>query len=153
MALKAIAKDFRIPIICPQQVNRTGKEGEEFTSDAARESGVIEETADFLLGMWRPDDQQGRQDAEKSGLVKLRILKSRHGGRGHLLQMQWAPTCLALLPEGDPLEVRARREFGWRQRYLDTWEQVVHRHRTGFEGKFDDRDPPVERPVLSWEQS
>jgi replicative DNA helicase len=134
MALKAIGKEQRIPLIVPHQVNRTGRDGEEFGSDAARESGVIEETADFLFGMWRPDDILHRPEGEKSGLVKVRVLKSRHGGRGELLEMQWAPVSLVLVPKDDPLAARARREFDWRQRYHDTWEQIVHRHRTGFEG-------------------
>lgn len=97
-------------------------------------SGVIEETADFLLTMWTPDNTLGREEEERSGKIHLRIGKSRHGGRGALLQMQFAPISLALVPEGDPLCARARQEVAWKNRYRDDWSRAVHRHRTGAEG-------------------
>lgn len=134
MALKAVAKDYRVPFIVPHQVSRAARDGEEFSGDAARESGVIEESADFLLTLWSPDNTLGRSDDEKTGLLHMRIAKSRHGGRGVLLSMQFAPVSLAMIPQGDPLAARARQEFRWRQMYKDDWSKVLYRHHTGFEG-------------------
>jgi hypothetical protein len=137
MALKSITKDYRIPMIVPHQVSRVGRVGEEFGADAARDSGVVEETADFLLTMWNPDNIVGRDEEEKSGQVHLRIAKSRHGGDGQLLTMQRAPISLAMVPAGDPLCAAARLEMDWKQTYRSTWAEAVFRHRTGVEGKLD----------------
>lgn len=137
MALKAIAKDLRVPIIVPHQVSRVGRDGEEFGADAARDSGVIEETADFLLTLWTPDNALGRSEEEKTGRIHARVAKSRHGGRGVLLNLQFAPLSLVMLPESDPRCSAARREITWRREYRDNWEKAIYRHRTGFEGHLD----------------
>lgn len=131
-ALKKLAKDYRIPFIVPQQVSRAAKDGEEFGLDAGRDAGTVEETADFLLGMWRPDDALGRTAAESDGLVNFRILKSRHGGRGASLQLQWSPVTLTLVPLTHPAAARARRECQWHRSYPhEPWEETVLRHTPG----------------------
>jgi replicative DNA helicase len=134
MSVKALAKQCGIPVVMPHQVNRTGHDGQEISADTGRESGVVEETADFVLTMWSPDNLFGRAEEEKTGQVHLRIGKSRHGGRGALLNLQFAPISLALVPEGDPLCGQARREVSWvRPPHRETWEQAVYRHRCGIE--------------------
>lgn len=138
MSLKAVGKEFLVPFIVPHQVSRGGIDGQEFGAENARDSGLVEETADHLLTMWTPDNTLGRDEEEKTGQVHLRVAKSRHGGRGVLLNMQFAPISLVMLPDGDPLCVCARREFGWKRDYRDTWEKAVYRHRTGFEGHLAD---------------
>ena len=60
MQLKAEAKAGRFVCISPAQVNRGTKEGKPIDLDDARDSGAIEETADFLLSIWRPDDADRR---------------------------------------------------------------------------------------------
>lgn len=147
MALKAITKDYRIPMIVPHQVSRVGRVGEEFGADAARDSGVVEETADYVLTMWVPDNIIGRNEEEKTGQVHLRIAKSRHGGDGQLLTMQRAPISLAMVPEGDPLCARARQEMEWKQRYRSTWNEAVFRHRTGIEGALEQSDFAYDKGV------
>lgn len=150
MAIKAMAKDTKIPFLVPHQVSRIGKDGEEFGADAARDSGVIEETADFLLTMWSPDNALGRNDDEKSGRVHMRIAKSRHGGRGVKIDLQFAPLSLALMPEGDSLCAPARQEMHWRKTYRDNWEKAVFRHRTGHEGHLE-RVPNVNDELETFE--
>ena len=136
-AVKKLAKDYRMPWIVPQQVSRSAKDGEEFASDAGRDAGTVEETADFLIGMWRPDDAIGRVDTpapreEPYGSVDFRILKSRHGGRGARLHMQWSPVTLVTVPTTDPLAARARRECLWhREHPTEPWEETVLRHHPG----------------------
>jgi DnaB-like helicase C terminal domain/DNA primase catalytic core, N-terminal domain/Toprim-like len=131
-ALKKLAKDYRIPWIVPQQVSRAAKDGEEFGLDAGRDAGTVEETADFLLGMWRPEDALGKTNAERDGLVDFRILKSRHGGRGACLQMQWSPVTLTYVPLTDPAVARARKECQWHREYPhEPWEETVLRHTPG----------------------
>jgi replicative DNA helicase len=100
-------------------------------------SGVVEETADFLLTMWSPDHQLGREEDERSGQIHVRLAKSRHGGRGSLFTLQFAPISLVMLPEFDPLCGRARQEVVWRRKYGGDWEQAVYRHLTGFDGDLE----------------
>lgn len=151
MSLKAMGKDHLVPIITPHQVNRSGHDGEEFGAEAARDSGVVEETADFLLTMWTPDNTLGRNPEEMTGNIKLRIGKSRHGGRNRLLEYQFAPLSLAMLPvDGtETLGARARKEVSWKIEG-DNYKQVLYRHRYGIEGvlpldPFAAGAPPVQQ--------
>lgn len=72
-ALKALAKDLRIPIILLSQLNRAG-DGEP-TLVSLRESGAIEQDADVVILMHRPD-------AENKALVKCKVAKQRNGPTG-----------------------------------------------------------------------
>ena len=56
MQLKSEGKAHGLSVIVPAQVNRGAQEGKPIDADDARDSGVIEETADFLLSFWRSDD-------------------------------------------------------------------------------------------------
>lgn len=118
-----------------------------------KNSGVVEETGDFVLPIWSPDNSLNRNEAEKSGRIHARIAKSRHGGRGVLLNMQWAPLSLAMVPEGDPLGIQARREFSWRQEYADNWEKALYRHVTGFNGHISDQlERRIREGITDYEQ-
>lgn len=118
-----------------------------------KNSGVVEETGDFVLPIWSPDNSLNRNEAEKSGRIHARIAKSRHGGRGVLLNMQWAPLSLAMVPEGDPMGIQARREFSWRQEYADNWEKALYRHVTGFNGHISDQlERRIREGITDYEQ-
>lgn len=147
MTVKEMAKDMRKPVIIPHQVSRVAKEGEEFGTDAARDSGAIEETADFLLTLWSPDNNLGRQESEKQGIVKERVGKSRHGGRGLLVDYRWAPLSLVMVPMGEArLEQLAKDEMVYASPgFRDDWETAVWRHRTGFKGA-------TQKPGSTYEQ-
>lgn len=138
MALKAIAKDRMVPIITPHQVSRVAKYGEEPDADAARDAGVVEETADFLFILWTPDAASAADPKEKSGVINMKIGKSRHGGRGIKVAYQFAPLSLTLVPlhnATNPKDLnRARSELVYEGEFRDKWEQAVYRHRTGFQG-------------------
>jgi hypothetical protein len=60
----------------------------------------------------------------------MKILKSRDGGVGQLVQYQFAPLTLAIVPKDDALYERALRE---RQYWLagDDWNKAVYRYKTG----------------------
>lgn len=135
MLLKGIAKDVRIPFLVPHQVSRVAKDGEEFGSDAARDAGVVEETSDFLLAIWSPDNNMGRTEDEKQGIINMKILKSRHGSRGLLMNFYWAPLSLCMVPAGDPRVHFARDEMLYAGKgYRDDWQTAQWRHKTGFKG-------------------
>ena len=74
--LKTFAKQREVSILILCQVHRGTGENEDspLTIHSARESGAIEESADFLLGLYRKDD----------GLA-LQILKNRKGQTGEFM--------------------------------------------------------------------
>lgn len=148
MALKAIAKDQRVPVIAPHQVSRLVKFGEEMEADAGRESGVVEETADFILGLWADDGRKGRVESEKTGVVNLKLLKSRHGGTGTTVHMQFAPLSLCMVPAGHPFVDQAREEHIWAQN-MDTYERAAYRRGTGDKTTMS----PSEEDMKSWRDS
>lgn len=118
MELKAMAKEFKVPIIVPHQVSRGGRRGERLELDFARDSGVVEETADFAFSLWAPHTKEDREDQQTGVLdradVRLEILKSRHGGVGRETRMLWAPASLALPPAGDNwFKKLVLKEYEW----------------------------------------
>lgn len=128
VALHGITKERRIKTICPHQVSRTGRDGEEFGTDAGRDSGVIEETAAFMFNLWSPDNQLGREERERTGAINLRIGKSRHGGRGAKVALQMAPLSLAIVPESHRLAPLARDEVVYKRDYVNRWETAHRKH-------------------------
>jgi hypothetical protein len=106
MALKAEAKQAGAAIISPGQVNRSAKDGAPIESDDARDSGVIEETGDFVMSLYRPDLAVGSLDGvgpDHSGSgLNLTLLKSRHGGRGRTFTFAMSHLSLAIVERTDP---------------------------------------------------
>lgn len=131
MALKAIAKEHRIAILAPHQVSRVVKFGEKMDADVGRDSGVVEETADFLLTLWAEDMRSSDGKIEKTGKVNLRIGKSRHGGTGTQMHLQFAPLSLAMIPFGDPLVMQAKAELAHYEQG-DGFEESLYRHLTKY---------------------
>jgi replicative DNA helicase len=134
MELKAVAKERRIPFLAPHQVSRGTTYGEEPDISAARDAGSVEETADILLSMWRPDLQKGKRDEEVDGKVLMRVKKSRAGNVGKVQEFVFCPFSLALVPTHDPRYSRAhlmaKAELRWdHDRTVASWEQAVQRHR------------------------
>lgn len=114
MELKRIAKDLGVAIVSPHQVSRVGKVGQRLEMDFARDSGVIEETSDFVFSLFRP----GMNEEDDDGVgylrradVRLELLKSRHGNVGRQVMMLWAPFSLALVPRGGDLEAKVQKEW------------------------------------------
>jgi archaellum biogenesis ATPase FlaH len=102
MALKEIAKGHRLVIISPSQVNRMAKEGMPIDLDDARDSGAIEETADFLFSFWKPDDAMEatlNENFVRLGKVKLLALKSRHGNKGKTADLVMDYLTLAIVSD------------------------------------------------------
>jgi KaiC/GvpD/RAD55 family RecA-like ATPase len=151
MSLKAIAKEWRVPVIAPHQVSRSAEFGVEFQIDQGRESGVVEETADFALTLWNSDDLKGKQDTygktirredngntgglassdHTRGSLTLKIGKSRHGGKGRECHLHMGKLSLAMVPHEDTVFFkRVCREDDWDARGI-TWEQAIYSHHLG----------------------
>lgn len=105
MELKAIAKANNVAIICPSQVGRAAGEGTSFTADKARDSGVVEETGDFVLSYYRPHEAADNVTAIAPGAarpeVEMQILKSRRGGKGKIVKLAMSPASLAVADRAD----------------------------------------------------
>jgi len=127
MSLKATAKKNRCTVIAPAQVNRMAKEGKPIDIDDARDSGAIEETADFLGALYRPDDALAAdgavQNLQPSGKVKFAWLKSRHGGKGRTHTFVMDLLTLAVVEDMTPAAKRVQEHnyLNWRGH---TWDDL-----------------------------
>lgn len=99
MQLKAEAKHLSVPVVSPHQVNRGAKDGTPIEADAARDSGVVEETADFVMSLYRPDQLSGAD--EVTGAFNAELLKSRHGGKGQGMHAVFSNMSLAIVEKFD----------------------------------------------------
>lgn len=101
--VKGLAKRHRISVIALGQVHREGGTGgEPVTLTMARESGVVEEAADYLLGIWRPELQEGLTKEKRAALrgqFKVRVLKNRHGPAPRTVALRFEPTNLRVTAE------------------------------------------------------
>ena len=83
--IKQAAKELETVILLIAQTSRSAGDGsEEVTVLDARDSGAIEDSADFLLGCWRPELKKGIRPEEYGrhrGEFHFAILKNRRGPR------------------------------------------------------------------------
>ena len=84
--LKQAAKRLDTVVLVLVQLSRKAGEGEvEVSMDMLRDSGVIEEEGDLILGAWRPNKGKSGDDE-----LKLKVMKARRMG-GRLISMEWRP--------------------------------------------------------------
>jgi hypothetical protein len=106
--LKNLAKRHRVGVVTLCQVNREGESGgEPITLTMARETGVIEEAADYVLGIWRPELKDGlskEQRQEMRGQFKVRVLKSRNGPRNKTVTLHFEDSVLQISSIGMTVE-------------------------------------------------
>ncbi len=80
--LKIIAKELQVPIIALSQLKRL-KNGERSSLSDLRESGAIEQDADIVMFIDRPDADISEDERVRKGIVKgaaeLRVAKHRNG--------------------------------------------------------------------------
>ena len=80
--LKEFAKRKDVLLVVLSQVGRGDAGGSGYkcpSVQSARDSGTIEENADFVLGIWRPDMKKGCS-LDLAGIINARVLKGRNGG-------------------------------------------------------------------------
>jgi archaellum biogenesis ATPase FlaH len=127
MQLKALAKEHdprkRFVLITPHQVNRNAKPGQPVDMDDARESGVVSETADFVLGLYRPDDALAVAGQTPSGRLRLEVLKNRHGPVGQAINLVSDLLTLAVVDAGSEEANKAGTHNSWANQGW-TWEDL-----------------------------
>jgi len=103
MQLKEEAKRHEVHIVVPGQVGRSVKPGEPINEQSARDAGSIEETSDFLLGIYKPSDavQESSQPGSVQSELKVNILKSRHGNKGRVVSLAMSYASLAIVDSSD----------------------------------------------------
>ena len=117
MQLKAEAKAHRVVVISPAQVNRSVEQGRPIELDGARDGGTIEESADFLLAAFRPDDAQATDGpAHPTGKLRMQALKSRHGNAGRVFTLQMDLLSLSVVDDNTEAAKKAQQHnhLAWR---------------------------------------
>lgn len=74
--LKDVAKELNVPVIFLSQVTKARSQFDELNLDDGRDSGAISEGADFILGLWKNDEN------DETIEYTLAILKNRRGKTG-----------------------------------------------------------------------
>ncbi len=83
--LKTLARELEIPVVALAQLSRsvTGREDPRPVLSDLRESGSIEQDADLVMFLHRPDYyRQNDDDYEETHITELLIAKHRHGAVG-----------------------------------------------------------------------
>jgi replicative DNA helicase len=86
-ALKLLARELEVPIICLAQLNRQTEQGTDYTPKLShlRESGAIEQDADVVLFVHRPGHYDPKLPQDEA---ELRIAKQRNGQTG-VVKVAW----------------------------------------------------------------
>jgi replicative DNA helicase len=91
--LKRIAKSEKVAIVVATQVSRAGGDGSEPISMAMlRDSGVLEESLDYLLACWRPGKAPNLSPPDAIDLrnvMRVALLKNRRGDEGRVVDLRF----------------------------------------------------------------
>jgi len=91
--LKVLAKETNTAVLCLSQVSRAGIDGEPITLNMGRDSGAIEEGADWIIGIWS-DELPG-----VTKTIQARLLKNRRGISGITQTMLFKNNMLVAMQE------------------------------------------------------
>lgn len=97
--LKALAKDMNVPVICLSQLNRGVETRDDKRPRLAdlRESGAIEQDADIVMFLHRPD---AYNPEDRPGLAELIVAKHRSGPVG-IVNLTWKKETMRFV-DGEP---------------------------------------------------
>jgi replicative DNA helicase len=116
---KNIAKLLNIPVILLSQVSRKGGSGQsEISLDMGRDSGAIEEGADFVLGLWQKPRDEKDVDVWAEGLpaekpqidLICKILKNRKGSAGSTWKLELVAHAMQIGANAVPYEPKKSKK-------------------------------------------
>lgn len=86
-ALKQLAMSEHVPVLALAQLNRATEQraGNKPTLSDLRDSGAIEQDADGVLLLYRPDYYDRKRQQGGISAVELELAKNRHAGTGEIL--------------------------------------------------------------------
>lgn len=88
LRMKNLARELDVALLYLHQTSRAGGDGTiKITMDMARDSGVIEEASDFMIGLWRPDMTTKEAQKSECEQMKVALLKNRKGPNGTVTMM------------------------------------------------------------------
>ena len=92
--LKRMALSLNVPVVCLCQLSRAveSRKDKKPTLSDLRDSGAIEQDADAVLFLYRPDYYAGGPTDAQPSLVELEVAKNRHGRTGQVEYSFWMPT-------------------------------------------------------------
>lgn len=103
--LKSLARQLKCPVLCLQQLNRQSEARKDFRPKLAdlRESGAIEQDADQVLLLHRPDYYDPN---DQPGIAEVIVAKNRNGPTG-TVKLAFLKACtrfdsLSALPQDEP---------------------------------------------------
>ena len=84
--LKTLARELEVPVIALAQLSRqvTGRDDPRPVLSDLRESGSIEQDADLVMMLHRPDYYHNEDDYEPTHITELIVAKHRHGPVGKI---------------------------------------------------------------------
>jgi replicative DNA helicase len=97
-ALCDIGKANNVPIVALSQLSRPDKkyQAREPRMEDLRQSGQIEQDADLIALLYRPEEQDGDEGATRfTGLDKIILAKQRNGPAGEFIAVKFdGPMCV-----------------------------------------------------------
>jgi replicative DNA helicase len=109
VGLKEAAKSAGVAIVLASQLSRDGGDGSEPVSiTQLRDSGVVEEAADFVIGIWRPGKAPDLGPSEALGLknvLRVALIKNRKGEEGHPVDLLFRPDSRQVYDPADPFAI------------------------------------------------
>ena len=106
--VKTMAKELSLPVILLTQANRQAQSGEtEITLEMGRDSGAIEEAADFVIGLFQKERESENGEPEYDLICK--ILKNRKGPRNSMWKLDLDPRNFRLGPEAEAWKTVAKQ--------------------------------------------
>jgi len=101
LEVKSFAKRHRVALVLLSQAGRDQDQDRSEGAgrlglDSARDSGQVEEAADFLLTMWRPELASKSKDPEMRNIIEASLVKNRRCGKRPPIRLRLNPISTAI---------------------------------------------------------
>lgn len=144
--MKIIAKEINVPVILISQLSRAVERRDDKMPQLSdlRESGSIEQDADIVMLLHKPESENGDEN-----LRQLIIAKHRNGETGSVF-FKWRGECLSFQPCNDPSINISKSETGTSLNSGKASNYIENKpNNSGYENKFENYNdvPPPPPPI------